>query len=100
MKKWDFSDIKKWDWTKHPVGAVIPEAGTAAQYETGGWRTFRPELSEKCNNCLLCVMFCPDSSILVKDGKIVGFDLDHCKGCGICAEECPIKAITMVKERA
>ncbi|MFW6113967.1 MAG: 4Fe-4S binding protein, partial [Actinomycetota bacterium] len=23
---------------------------------------------------------------------------DYCKGCGVCAEECPRKAITMVKE--
>jgi pyruvate ferredoxin oxidoreductase delta subunit len=24
--------------------------------------------------------------------------MDYCKGCGICAEECPAKAITMVDE--
>jgi Pyruvate/2-oxoacid:ferredoxin oxidoreductase delta subunit len=26
----------------------------------------------------------------------VEIDLTYCKGCGICAEECPAKAITMV----
>jgi pyruvate ferredoxin oxidoreductase delta subunit len=25
-------------------------------------------------------------------------DLNYCKGCGICAQECPTKAITMVPE--
>ncbi|KXA91095.1 pyruvate synthase, partial [candidate division MSBL1 archaeon SCGC-AAA259A05] len=25
-------------------------------------------------------------------------DLDYCKGCGICAKECPVDAIEMVKE--
>jgi pyruvate ferredoxin oxidoreductase delta subunit len=25
-------------------------------------------------------------------------DLEYCKGCGICAEECPPKAIAMVEE--
>jgi pyruvate ferredoxin oxidoreductase delta subunit len=36
----------------------------------------------------------------VKDGKMQGFDLTYCKGCGICAEECPkkVKAIEMVRE--
>jgi len=26
------------------------------------------------------------------------FDYDYCKGCGICANECPTKAIEMVRE--
>jgi pyruvate ferredoxin oxidoreductase delta subunit len=25
-------------------------------------------------------------------------DLEYCKGCGICAEECPVQAIDMVSE--
>jgi pyruvate ferredoxin oxidoreductase delta subunit len=25
-------------------------------------------------------------------------DLDYCKGCGICAEECPVDAIEMIQE--
>jgi pyruvate ferredoxin oxidoreductase delta subunit len=28
----------------------------------------------------------------------VGIDLEYCKGCGICAEECPPNAIRMVRE--
>jgi len=37
---------------------------------------------------------------MVKDGKMVGIDYEHCKGCGICANECPPKAsaIKMVLE--
>ena len=54
----------------------------------------------KCVNCLTCWVYCPDSAILVVEGKHGDFDLKHCKGCGICAQECPKKdkAITMVEE--
>jgi pyruvate ferredoxin oxidoreductase delta subunit len=39
-------------------------------------------------------LFCPDSSILVdpENEKMLGFNLDHCKGCGICAAVCPVNA--------
>lgn len=85
-----------------PLGGLILEAGNSVKYATGGWRTFVPvHDKEKCTNCLLCWILCPDGAVKVKDGKFAGFDLKHCKGCGICAEECPpkIKAITMVKEK-
>ena len=84
-----------------PIGGTIPVPGTAFEYETGGWRTFRPEMDwDKCTHCLTCWLYCPDGSVLVEEGKVTGFDMDHCKGCGICAEVCPpkIRAITMVKE--
>ncbi|ECZ9242415.1 ferredoxin, partial [Salmonella enterica subsp. enterica serovar Typhimurium] len=41
---------------------------------------------------------CPDSAIPVKDGKRLDFDMDHCKGCGICVKACPFKAIEFIKE--
>jgi pyruvate ferredoxin oxidoreductase delta subunit len=39
-------------------------------------------------------MYCPDGAI----SEDLDVDLDFCKGCGICANECPKKAITMVRE--
>jgi pyruvate ferredoxin oxidoreductase delta subunit len=84
-------------WKEVPLGGLITEAGNAEKYETGSWRTYKPVLNrEACTNCLLCWIFCPDSSILVKDEEMVGFDYAHCKGCGICAAECPKNAIAMV----
>lgn len=87
-------------WKELPIGGLITEAGNSETYQTGGWRTFAPMLHmDKCIHCFICWVFCPDSSILTKDGKITGFDLEHCKGCGICANECPKNAIEMVYEQ-
>jgi pyruvate ferredoxin oxidoreductase delta subunit len=96
--KWDIKDIKEWKYGKHPSGAAVPSAGNAASYKTGGWRSLKPVKNEKCTNCLICFIYCPDSSVLVnKEGKI-SIDYDHCKGCGICAYECPKEALDMVDE--
>jgi pyruvate ferredoxin oxidoreductase delta subunit len=97
--KWDISDIGSWTYKQFPPGAVIPEAGNSSDYVTGGWRSDRPWRSdEKCTQCLLCWIVCPDSSIRVEGEKVTTFDLEHCKGCGICAQVCPVDAIDMVPE--
>ena len=91
--------MKKKSWKEIPIGGLITQAGNAKEYNTGSWRTFKPKRNkDKCVNCLLCWIYCPDSSILVSDGKMTGIDYEHCKGCGICAKVCPAKCIEMVKE--
>ena len=88
-------------WKDVPRAGVIPRGGNASEYITGGWRTFRPIYNaDICIQCRLCWVFCPDSAIMVnEDGEVIGMDLDHCKGCGICAAECPKEgAIEMVSE--
>jgi pyruvate ferredoxin oxidoreductase delta subunit len=78
-------------WKEASWGGVVYEAGNSVEYITGGWRSFRPIRDmEQCTHCMICWVYCPDSAVLVKDGKVVGFDYDHCKGCGICAQECPV----------
>ncbi len=96
---WDISDIDTWGPDRHELGAVIPEAGNSVYNETGGWRTFVPQIDvEKCIGCMLCYFYCPDAAIIIEGERAVGVDLAHCKGCGICAHECPSKAITMLLE--
>jgi pyruvate ferredoxin oxidoreductase delta subunit len=69
-------------------------------YLTGDWKSFTPVRDvKKCTKCLLCNIYCPDGAIHwnAKTGDIE-FDLNFCKGCGICANECPTKAIVMKVE--
>ena len=90
--------MKLKNWKEIPIGTRITKAGNAREYKTGDWRTFKPVVDkDKCINCLNCWIYCPDSSIIVKDGKYMGIDYDHCKGCGICAKVCPKKCIKMEK---
>jgi 2-oxoacid:acceptor oxidoreductase delta subunit (pyruvate/2-ketoisovalerate family) len=91
--------LKTKGWKEMPIGGLILDAGNSVEYETGSWRSLRPILDEaKCPHCMICWIYCPEGSISVMDGKVVGFDLDYCKGCGICEKECPRKAITMIRE--
>jgi NADPH-dependent glutamate synthase beta subunit-like oxidoreductase len=62
--------------------------------------------SERCFSCGLCYMcdncymYCPDNA--VKPSPSTGkyeFDLDFCKGCGLCAKECPCHYIQMTLEK-
>ena len=94
-----FSTDEKITWQELTTGVEIYEPATSLLVETGDWRVDVPVFKEdKCKQCLLCVPFCPDSSIPVKDGKRLDFDFKHCKGCGICVEVCPFDAIDFVKE--
>jgi pyruvate ferredoxin oxidoreductase delta subunit len=81
------------DWNEVLIGAAIKDPGNSKSYETGSWRVERPVWNpDTCINCMFCWVYCPDSSILVdENGKMAGIDYDHCKGCGICVEQCPTK---------
>ena len=52
-----------------------------------------------CFNCDNCYAVCPDNAVIkLGPGNRYAINYDYCKGCGLCAEECPCGAIDMVKE--
>ena len=81
-----------------PGGVVRPDE--APRPRTGGWRTgTRPVVDlDRCIDCLLCWLYCPDTAVAVADGAFAGIDLDVCKGCELCATVCPVGAVSMEAE--
>jgi len=75
---------------------VIGEAG-----KTGSWSSKKPVIDLKnCvpvksgkPSCFNCWLYCPEAVISRKIPPEI--DTDYCKGCGICMEVCPTKAISM-----
>lgn len=52
-----------------------------------------------CFECDNCYGVCPDNAVIkLGPGQRFEFKYDYCKGCGVCVQECPCGAITMVPE--
>lgn len=87
-------------WQDLPIGCVMMEARSTRHYHTGDWRSQIPVTdAEICCSCGLCWVYCPDCS-RYRDLRTGKYDVNNffCKGCGICARECPTGAIKMAEE--
>jgi 2-oxoacid:acceptor oxidoreductase delta subunit (pyruvate/2-ketoisovalerate family) len=75
--------------------AEVSQGFDRATAEAEARRCFHCAVCSKCDNCFV---FCPEGVIRRKPGGGYEIDLTYCKGCGICAEECPRGAISIVRE--
>ena len=69
-----------------------PIAAIFGAVNTGSWRQEYPAVDyEACITCGTCQRYCPVDAITIRKDQedCVVFAWDFCKGCGICANECP-----------
>jgi 2-oxoacid:acceptor oxidoreductase delta subunit (pyruvate/2-ketoisovalerate family) len=103
LNTWYYSDAPR---TVQPVLELARRQSTFEEVvggldETNALYEARRCLS--CGNCFSCdncYGVCPDNAVikLGAPGEKYEIDYDFCKGCGICAAECPCGAIEMVAE--
>jgi pyruvate ferredoxin oxidoreductase delta subunit len=84
-------------------GCASPSSRNTLKKKTGGWRSVRPVITDKCRGCGTCVQYCPEGCIELKQvagrpTKVAVIDYDYCKGCMLCASVCPLKGIEKKEE--
>jgi NADPH-dependent glutamate synthase beta subunit-like oxidoreductase len=106
------ADLNTWYYADapHRVRPRLEAARRAGGFEEvvggldAGTALFEARRCLSCGNCFECdncYGMCPDNAVVkLGPGKGFAIDLDHCKGCGICAAECPAGAIAMVEEES
>jgi 2-oxoacid:acceptor oxidoreductase delta subunit (pyruvate/2-ketoisovalerate family) len=107
----DFSLLQPWYYSDAPR-TMRPQLELARRQSTfeevvGGLdeatALYEARRCLSCGNCFSCdncYGVCPDNAVikLGTPDEPYEFDYDYCKGCGICAAECPCGAIEMVPE--
>ena len=102
LNTWYYSDASK---TVRPVLDMqkrITSFDEVVMALDEGTALFEARRCLSCGNCFECdncYGVCPDNAVIkLGPGKRFRFNYDYCKGCGVCAAECPCGAIRMVPE--
>ena len=102
LNTWYYSDAPK---TVQPVLDLVRRQSTFDEVTQGldeNNALYEARRCLSCGNCFECdncYGVCPDNAVIkLGPGKRFQFNLDYCKGCGICVSECPCGAIKMVPE--
>ncbi|HEU0237932.1 MAG TPA: NAD(P)-binding protein [Micromonosporaceae bacterium] len=108
----DFGSLSTWYYSDAPA-SVRPQLEAARRVETfdevvAGLTTetalYEARRCMSCGNCFecdSCYSVCPDNAVIkLGPGLKYAIDPDYCKGCGLCAAECPAGAIEMRPENS
>jgi NADPH-dependent glutamate synthase beta subunit-like oxidoreductase len=103
LNTWYYTDAEQ---TVQPVLDDIRRRTTFDEVVSGldeGNALFEARRCLSCGNCFECdncYGICPDNAITkLGPGRRFEFKYDYCKGCAMCATECPCGAIKMVPEQ-
>jgi NADPH-dependent glutamate synthase beta subunit-like oxidoreductase len=103
LNTWYYTDAPK---TVRPMLDIIRRQSTFDEVQGGLSEEnalFEARRCLSCGNCFECdncYGVCPDNAVIkLGPGNRFEFNLDYCKGCGICVAECPCGAITMEPEQ-
>jgi 2-oxoacid:acceptor oxidoreductase delta subunit (pyruvate/2-ketoisovalerate family) len=109
----DFEQLNTWYYADAPK-AIRPQLDSVRRQSTfeevvGGLdestALFEARRCLSCGSCFACdncYGVCPDNAVIKLDptgSYAYEIDYDYCKGCGLCAQECPCGAIEMEPER-
>ena len=102
LNTWYYSDAPK---TVRPQLDIARRTSSFDEVQGGlteDTALFEARRCLSCGNCFECdncYGVCPDNAVIkLGPGKRFEINLDYCKGCGICAAECPCGAIKMTPE--
>jgi 2-oxoacid:acceptor oxidoreductase delta subunit (pyruvate/2-ketoisovalerate family) len=103
LNTWYYADAPA---SVRPTLEAVRRVGTFDEV-TGGLDAstalFEARRCMSCGNCFdcdNCYGSCPDNAVIKLESGGYQIDYDYCKGCGICAAECPCGAIDMVPEES
>ena len=102
LNTWYYADAPR---TRRPELEAVRRQGTFDEVILGLTEEnalFEARRCMSCGNCFECdncFGVCPDNAVVKFENNRYEFNYDFCKGCGICAAECPCGAIQMVPEK-
>lgn len=102
LNTWYYSDAAKTVQPELDIARRQSSFDEVVEGLTGENALFEARRCLSCGNCFECdncYGVCPDNAVIkLGPGLRFAFDYDYCKGCGLCASECPCGAIKMVPE--
>ena len=108
----EYQDMNPWYYSDapHAVRPRLEGARRASNFDevvqgldesTALYEARRCMSCGNCFECDNCFGVCPDNAVIkLGPGKGYEFNLDFCKGCGICVTECPSGSIIMIPEKS